>query len=104
MTKKLLGQCAACNLEKPEERYRYISNYALEKALIGTAYKICCPEIKVGTLLCNSCYCAIVEHKKNKKYKKKRKIERDLAYQPNNKKKRITLSLEEYQKFVEDSK
>ncbi|RHZ82280.1 hypothetical protein Glove_110g21 [Diversispora epigaea] len=79
MTKKLLGQCAACNLEKPEERYRYISNYALEKALIGTAYKICCPEIKVGTLLCNT-------------------------YQPNNKKKRIILSLEEYQKFVENSK
>ncbi|RHZ84376.1 hypothetical protein Glove_82g91 [Diversispora epigaea] len=86
MTKKLLGQCAACNLEKPEERYRYISNYALEKALIGTAYKICCPEIKVGTLLCNSCYCAIVEHNRNKKYKKKRKIE------------------QEYQKFVENSK
>ncbi|RHZ76964.1 hypothetical protein Glove_187g7 [Diversispora epigaea] len=104
MTKKLLDQCAACNLEKPEEQYRYISNYALEKALIGTAYKICCPEIKVGTLLCNSCYCAIVEHNRNKKYKKKRKIERDLAYQPNNKKKRITLSLEEYQKFVENSK
>ncbi|RHZ49798.1 hypothetical protein Glove_511g4 [Diversispora epigaea] len=104
MTKKLLGQCVACNLEKPEERYRYISNYALEKTLIGTAYKICCPEIKVRTLLCNSCYCAIVEHNRNKKYKKKRKIECDLAYQPNNKKKRITLSLEEYQKFVENSK
>ncbi|RHZ84696.1 hypothetical protein Glove_78g72 [Diversispora epigaea] len=86
MTKKLLGQYAACNLKKPEEQYQYISNYALEKALIGTAYKICCPEIKVGILLCNSCYCAIVEHNRNKKYKKKRKIE------------------QEYQKFVEDSK
>ncbi|CAG8618457.1 9822_t:CDS:2, partial [Diversispora eburnea] len=64
---------------KPKERYQYISNYVLEKALIRTAYKICCPEIKVRTLLCNT-------------------------YQPNNKKKRITLSLEEYQKFVEDSK
>ncbi|RHZ73407.1 hypothetical protein Glove_231g3 [Diversispora epigaea] len=79
MKKKLFGQCAACNLEKPEERYRNISNYALEKALTGIAYEIHCPEIKVGTLFCNRCYCAIVEHNNYKKYKnnnKKRKYQR----------------------------
>ncbi|RHZ64631.1 hypothetical protein Glove_321g40 [Diversispora epigaea] len=69
MKKKLFGQCAACNLEKPEERYRNISNYALEKALTGIA-----------------------------------SIERDLTYQPNNQKKRITVSLEEYQRLVNNSK
>ncbi|RHZ74152.1 hypothetical protein Glove_227g114 [Diversispora epigaea] len=132
MTKKLLSQCTTCNLEKPEERYRYISNYALEKVLIGTAYKICCPEIKVGTLLCNSCYCAIVEHNRNKKYKKKRKIKCDLTYirkffmseviviilfskviegyRINNLRKyyvyydKVKVIEEEYQKFVENSK
>ncbi|RHZ89113.1 hypothetical protein Glove_19g438 [Diversispora epigaea] len=107
MKKKLFGQCAACNLEKPEERYRNISNYALEKALTGIAYEIHCPEIKVGTLFCNRCYCAIVEHNNYKKYKnnnKKRSIERDLTYQPNNQKKRITVSLEEYQRLVNNSK
>ncbi|RHZ81372.1 hypothetical protein Glove_121g17 [Diversispora epigaea] len=35
---------------------------------------------------------------------KKRSIERDLTYQPNNQKKRITVSLEEYQRLVNNSK
>ncbi|CAG8594313.1 11120_t:CDS:2 [Diversispora eburnea] len=47
MIKKLFGQCATSDLEKPQERYRSTTDYALEKTLTGTAYEILCPEIKL---------------------------------------------------------
>ena len=62
--KKLVGSCAARE-SKEEQRYRTIADKVMEKAMNSGIYHTRCPSMKLGTILCNKCYCAIVESKKS---------------------------------------
>ena len=100
--KKLVGPCLACNCNEKQLQFRSITEKAMEKAINSEVYHTRCPELSLGSILCNKCYCAILYPKKqnNENRVSVRELSIDRSYYARPRRKSISVPLENYQDLV----
>ncbi len=95
-----------CTKANPEEHWRKVTEYGLEKVKSNTTYKHSL-QLKVNDTLCNSCYCKLVMYDTNKKYQRtaKRKKNYDTTYHAKKiKKQQVVLKVDEYIQLFDKAK
>ena len=102
---KLIDKCVVCQQVKTNERNRRISPKALDKAKKSNIYQTLCPQLTLDDIICNSCYCKVVEHDTYQKYKKTSrtsvsKYDRTFPA-PKSKKSCVSVNINTYQKLVQ---
>ena len=102
---KLIDKCVVCQQVKTNERIRRISSNALDKAKKSNIYQTLCSQLALDDIICNSCYCKVVEHDTYQKYRKASRTnvtKYDKTFSaPKSKKACVTIDVNTYQMLVQ---